>query len=250
MRVAQLTAIRRMATVLAVLLMFVAVPASASAQDPPPPPPECDIDGNPFGCAPTNMKTPLVFQATAANAYAPTTICTVTMDGATPPAPAGRLPGYAQYRTGVGCDRGLNIIELDTWLTDGVGNRVSTGSQVRCYGKGACYSGVSQGDKDTLDAGEYFHKARVRLVLDEPDAPDPWTTVPPGESEPNGNLKPSCSAGGFEVICIYSQSVTVKAFRNALVEEVCENPVTISVCYLNPPYTASGARTGEESLKP
>jgi hypothetical protein len=53
-------------------------------------------------------------------------------------------------------------------------------------------------DMPGLASGEYVQEAKVRLVLNEPGSPDPWSEVPPGATTPaDTNVPPEPNGQGI-----------------------------------------------------
>jgi hypothetical protein len=215
-----------MAAALAIGALAIAAPAAAQdlppdlPPDPPPAPPDCPLDPpEGYVCTPGPSDR---FAFVAGNTSAPTdgdTTCNVDLEGATPP----NQEGYTtiQWRATAQCDRALRVVTVDTrLLRNGFeGPHGTTGHCHMLAGQPDCglFPIRSEGEDVWGPAAAFVVVARVRLVLNEPGAGDPWV-VTPGASPAGGT---SCAPGGPEITCevelpiasegIYPEALTVRS---------------------------------------
>lgn len=226
------------------LLAFAVVAESASADhcDPDtnsncqphlPPGPEQPVEDCPLpeghegiddllSCVP-GPSASFVFEALEAHPVNQLTSCTVKLEGATPPSTDGS--GRVQFRTSNSCDRVLHVVTLDSKLLNSSGNTVATAPQSSCHqlaGNTDC--GVraqsTQGDVSGLPPGEYVQQATVRLILEEPQAPDPWILTPGTTPQEPADADPAttgiCAPGQLVVRCNLLLPITVNGGRQPL----------------------------------
>lgn len=191
----------------------------AVAQDlPGPDQANCPIDEpDPVGrmCKPAT-KLDGLFTANEANPGRLLTRCTVSTQHAAPPADDGT--GRVQFRVRNTCDRQLKVVELGTRVLDADGTVVAQAAQTNCHSACPLSQETPLVDRQGLAPGEYTQEATVRLVLNEPGSPDPWTSMPPFAGPapdqavpPQPNGQGICAPGTTVIRCTIRVPVTITA---------------------------------------
>lgn len=215
---------RGLVVALATAALVVGAPAPALAQLDPTQP-DCEIyEPDPVGrmCKPaTQLDVPFVANGVDPDDPAEKIIthCLVSLRNATPPAADGS--GRVQFDAFTRCQPALKVVELHSRLrqaTNPLGHPVAE-AYARCHSDCGYYTATGYRDLYNLQPGEYVQELTVRLVLNEPDGPDPWTEVPkpPVATNPLDTPTPpdfenqgACIEGFLVVRCDLRLPVTVR----------------------------------------
>jgi hypothetical protein len=159
------------------------------------------------------------------------TLCTVSTQNAAPPADDGT--GRVQFRVRNTCDHRLKVVELGTRVLTAAGNVAAQATQTNCHSSTCAYSQETPlRERQGLPPGEYVQEATVRLVLNEPGAPDPWTSMPPfATTAPDQAVPPQpdnqgiCAPGEMVIRCTIRVPLTIMGTAHVdRVVEDCPTP--------------------------